>query len=173
MDNKTTKVEIISKTLGDIKIDNVVSYDFISGAIGIVSIEEGKRIIDSFYLKDIIEFATPGKIDDPTGIVPVTVEVTLNDGKTVIVPDVLKSAMNEYGYIVFSQYTIIEKDGSITTMDRHFFEEKVIRIRTIQPIQTINPQETVDDAVDEAMDDSMISNIQETPAPEVKTEVVE
>ena len=58
-------------------------------------------------------------------------------------------------------------------MDRHFFEEKVIRIRTIQPIQTINPQETVDDAVDEAMDDSMISDIQETPAPEVKTEVVE
>ena len=169
MDNKTTKVEIISKTLGDIKIDNVVSYDFISGAIGIVSIEEGKRIIDSFYLKDIIEFATPGKIDDPTGIVPVTVEVTLNDGKTVIVPDVLKSAMNEYGYIVFSQYTIIEKDGSITTMDRHFFEEKVIRIRTIQPIQNIKPQETVDDAVD----DSMISDIQETPAPEVKTEVVE
>lgn len=169
MDNKTTKVEIISKTLGDIKIDNVVSYDFISGAIGIVSIEEGKRIIDSFYLKDIIEFATPGKIDDPTGIVPVTVEVTLNDGKTVIVPDVLKSAMNEYGYIVFSQYTIIEKDGSITTMDRHFFEEKVIRIRTIQPIQNIKPQETVDDAVD----DSMISDIQETPAPEVKTEAVE
>lgn len=169
MDNKTTKVEIISKTLGDIKIDNVVSYDFISGAIGIVSIEEGKRIIDSFYLKDIIEFATPGKIDDPTGIVPVTVEVTLNDGKKIIVPDVLKSAMNEYGYIVFSQYTIIEKDGSITTMDRHFFEEKVIRIRTIQPIQNIKPQETVDDAVD----DSMISDIQETPAPEVKTEVVE
>ena len=169
MDNKTTKVEIISKTLGDIKIDNVVSYDFISGAIGIVSIEEGKRIIDSFYLKDIIEFATPGKIDDPTDIVPVTVEVTLNDGKKIIVPDVLKSAMNEYGYIVFSQYTIIEKDGSITTMDRHFFEEKVIRIRTIQPIQNIKPQETVD----EAMDDSMISDIQETPAPEVKTEVVE
>ena len=166
MDNKTTKVEIISKTLGDIKIDNVVSYDFISGAIGIVSIEEGKRIIDSFYLKDIIEFATPGKIDDSTGIVPVTVEVTLNDGKKIIVPDVLKSAMNEYGYIVFSQYTIIEKDGSITTMDRHFFEEKVIRIRTIQPIQ---PQETVDDA----MDDNMISDIQETPAPEVKTEAVE
>lgn len=166
MDNKTTKVEIISKTLGDIKIDNVVSYDFISGAIGIVSIEEGKRIIDSFYLKDIIEFATPGKIDDPTGIVLVTVEVTLNDGKKIIVPDVLKSAMNEYGYIVFSQYTIIEKDGSITTMDRHFFEEKVIRIRTIQPIQ---PQETVDDT----MNDSMISDIQETPAPEVKTEVVE
>ena len=169
MDNKTTKVEIISKTLGDIKIDNVVSYDFISGAIGIVSIEEGKRIIDSFYLKDIIEFATPGKIDDPTGIVPVTVEVTLNDGKKITVPDVLKSTMNEYGYIVFSQYTMIEEDGSITTMDRHFFEEKVIRIRTIQPIQTINPQETVD----EAMDDSMISDIQETPAPEVKTEVVE
>ena len=169
MDNKTTKVEIISKTLGDIKIDNVVSYDFISGAIGIVSIEEGKRIIDSFYLKDIIEFATPGKIDDPTGIVPVTVEVTLNDGKKIIVPDVLKSAMNEYGYIVFSQYTIIEKDGSITTMDRHFFEEKVIRIRTIQPIQNIKPQETVD----EAMDDSTISDIQEAPAPEVKTEVVE
>ena len=169
MDNKTTKVEIISKTLGDIKIDNVVSYDFISGAIGIVSIEEDKRIIDSFYLKDIIEFATPGKIDDPTGIVPVTVEVTLNDGKKIIVPEVLKSAMNEYGYIVFSQYTIIEKDGSITTMDRHFFEEKVIRIRTIQPIQNIKPQETVDDAVD----DSMISDIQETPAPEVKTEVVE
>ena len=167
MDNKTTKVEIISKTLGDIKIDNVVSYDFISGAIGIVSIEEGKRIIDSFYLKDIIEFATPGKIDDPTGIVPVTVEVTLNDGKTVIVPDVLKSAMNEYGYIVFSQYTIIEKDGSITTMDRHFFEEKVIRIRTIQPIQTINPQETVDDAIGE----SKIDDIQETL--EVKPEAVE
>ena len=167
MDNKTTKVEIISKTLGDIKIDNVVSYDFISGAIGIVSIEEGKRIIDSFYLKDIIEFATPGKIDDPTGIVPVTVEVTLNDGKTVIVPDVLKSAMNEYGYIIFSQYTIIEKDGSITTMDRHFFEEKVIRIRTIQPIQTINPQETVDDAIGE----SKIDDIQETL--EVKPEAVE
>ena len=167
MDNKTTKVEIISKTLGDIKIDNVVSYDFISGAIGIVSIEEGKRIIDSFYLKDIIEFATPGKIDDPTGIVPVTVEVTLNDGKTVIVPDVLKSAMNEYGYIVFSQYTIIEKDGSITTMDRHFFEEKVIRIRTIQPIQNIKPQETVDDAIGE----SKIDDIQETL--EVKPEAVE
>ena len=167
MDNKTTKVEIISKTLGDIKIDNVVSYDFISGAIGIVSIEEGKRIIDSFYLKDIIEFATPGKIDDPTGIVPVTVEVTLNDGKTVIVPDVLKSAMNEYGYIIFSQYTIIEKDGSITTMDRHFFEEKVIRIRTIQPIQNIQPQETVDDAIGE----SKIDDIQETL--EVKPEAVE
>ena len=167
MDNKTTKVEIISKTLGDIKIDNVVSYDFISGAIGIVSIEEGKRIIDSFYLKDIIEFATPGKIDDPTGIVPVTVEVTLNDGKTVIVPDVLKSAMNEYGYIVFSQYTIIEKDGSITTMDRHFFEEKVIRIRTIQPIQNIKPQETVDDAIGE----SKIDDIQETL--EVKPEAAE
>ena len=167
MDNKTTKVEIISKTLGDIKIDNVVSYDFISGAIGIVSIEEGKRIIDSFYLKDIIEFATPGKIDDPTGIVPVTVEVNLHDGKTVIVPDVLKSAMNEYGYIVFSQYTIIEKDGSITTMDRHFFEEKVIRIRTIQPIQTIQPQETVDDAIGE----SKIDDIQETL--EVKPEAVE
>ena len=44
MDNKTTKVEIISKTLGDIKIDNVVSYDFISGAIGVVSINENKRI---------------------------------------------------------------------------------------------------------------------------------
>ena len=167
MDNKTTKVEIISKTLGDIKIDNVVSYDFISGAIGIVSIEEGKRIIDSFYLKDIIEFATPGKIDDPTGIVPVTVEVTLNDGKTVIVPDVLKSAMNEYGYIIFSQYTIIEKDGSITTMDRHFFEEKVIRIRTIQPIQNIQPQETADDAIGE----SKIDDIQETL--EVKPEAVE
>ena len=169
MDNKTTKVEIISKTLGDIKIDNVVSYDFISGAIGIVSIEEGKRIIDSFYLKDIIEFATPGKIDDSTGIVPVTVEVTLNDGKKIIVPDVLKSAMNEYGYIVFSQYTIIEKDGSITTMDRHFFEEKVIRIRTItiQPIQNIKPQETVDDARGE----SKIGDIQETL--EVKTEAVE
>ena len=167
MDNKTTKVEIISKTLGNIKIDNVVSYDFISGAIGIVSIEEGKWIIDSFYLKDIIEFATPGKIDDPTGIVPVTVEVTLNDGKTVIVPDVLKSAMNEYGYIIFSQYTIIEKDGSITTMDRHFFEEKVIRIRTIQPIQNIQPQETVDDAIGE----SKIDDIQETL--EVKPEAVE
>ena len=166
MDNKTTKVEIISKTLGDIKIDNVVSYDFISGAIGIVSIEEGKRIIDSFYLKDIIEFATPGKIDDPTGIVPVTVEVTLNDGKTVIVPDVLKSAMNEYGYIIFSQYTIIEKDGSITTMDRHFFEEKVIRIRTIQ---NIKHQEIMEDAMKDS--NSIISDIQETP--EVKTEVVE
>ena len=166
MDNKTTKVEIISKTLGDIKIDNVVSYDFISGAIGIVSIEEGKRIIDSFYLKDIIEFATPGKIDDPTGIVPVTVEVTLNDGKKIIVPDVLKSAMNEYGYIVFSQYTIIEKDGSITTMDRHFFEEKVIRIRTIQ---NIKHQEIMEDAMKDS--NSIISDIQETP--EVKTEVVE
>ena len=164
MDNKTTKVEIISKTLGDIKIDNVVSYDFISGAIGVVSIEEGKRIIDSFYLKDIIEFATPGKIDDSTGIVPVTVEVTLNDGKTVIVPDVLKSAMNEYGYIVFSQYTMIEEDGSITTMDRHFFEEKVIRIRTIQ---NIKHQQIMEDA----MKDSIISDIQETP--EVETEVVE
>ena len=166
MDNKTTKVEIISKTLGDIKIDNVVSYDFISGAIGVVSIEEGKRIIDSFYLKDIIEFATPGKIDDPTGIVPVTVEVTLNDGKKIIVPDVLKSAMNEYGYIVFSQYTIIEKDGSITTMDRHFFEEKVIRIRTIQ---NIKHQEIMEDAMKDS--NSIISDIQETP--EVKTEVVE
>ena len=166
MDNKTTKVEIISKTLGDIKIDNVVSYDFISGAIGIVSIEEGKRIIDSFYLKDIIEFATPGKIDDPTGIVPVTVEVTLNDGKKVTIPDVLKSAMNEYGYIVFSQYTIIEKDGSITTMDRHFFEEKVIRIRTIQ---NIKHQEIMEDAMKDS--NSIISDIQETP--EVKTEVVE
>ena len=166
MDNKT-KVEIISKTLGDIKIDNVVSYDFISGAIGVVSIEEGKRIIDSFYLKDIIEFATPGKIDDPTGIVPVTVEVTLNDGKKITVPDVLKSAMNEYGYIIFSQYTIIEKDGSITTMDRHFFEEKVIRIRTIQPIQNIQPQETADDAIGE----SKIDDIQETL--EVKPEAVE
>ena len=165
MDNKT-KVEIISKTLGDIKIDNVVSYDFISGAIGVVSIEEGKRIIDSFYLKDIIEFATPGKIDDPTGIVPVTVEVTLNDGKKIIVPDVLKSAMNEYGYIVFSQYTIIEKDGSITTMDRHFFEEKVIRIRTIQ---NIKHQEIMEDAMKDS--NSIISDIQETP--EVKTEVVE
>ena len=100
---------------------------------------------------------------------PVTVEVTLNDGKKIIVPDVLKSAMNEYGYIVFSQYTIIEKDGSITTMDRHFFEEKVIRIRTIQPIQNIKPQETVDDVIGE----SKIGDIQETPAPEVKTEVVE
>ena len=166
MDNKTTKVEIISKTLGDIKIDNVVSYDFISGAIGIVSIEEGKRIIDSFYLKDIIEFATPGKIDDPTGIVPVTVEVTLNDGKKVTIPDVLKSAMNEYGYIIFSQYTIIEKDGSITTMDRHFFEEKVIRIRTIQ---NIKHQEIMEDAMKDS--NSIISDIQETP--EVKTEVVE
>ena len=166
MDNKTTKVEIISKTLGDIKIDNVVSYDFISGAIGIVSIEEGKRIIDSFYLKDIVEFATPGKIDDPTGIVPVTVEVTLNDGKKVTIPDVLKSTMNEYGYIVFSQYTKIEEDGSITTMDRHFFEEKVIRIRTIQNIKT---QEVVEDSKDDS--NSIISDIQETP--EVKTEVVE
>ena len=166
MDNKTTKVEIISKTLGDIKIDNVVSYDFISGAIGIVSIEEGKRIIDSFYLKDIIEFATPGKIDDPTGIVPVTVEVTLNDGKKVTVPDVLKSTMNEYGYIVFSQYTMIEEDGSITTMDRHFFEEKVIRIRTIQ---NIKHQEIMEDAMKDS--NSIISDIQETP--EVKTEVVE
>ena len=166
MDNKTTKVEIISKTLGDIKIDNVVSYDFISGAIGVVSIEEGKRIIDSFYLKDIIEFATPGKIDDPTGIVPVTVEVTLNDGKKVTVPDVLKSTMNEYGYIVFSQYTMIEEDGSITTMDRHFFEEKVIRIRTIQ---NIKHQEIMEDAMKDS--NSIISDIQETP--EVKTEVVE
>ena len=165
MDNKT-KVEIISKTLGDIKIDNVVSYDFISGAIGVVSINENRRIIDSFYLKDIIEFATPGKIDDPTGIVPVTVEVTLNDGKKIIVPDVLKSAMNEYGYIVFSQYTIIEKDGSITTMDRHFFEEKVIRIRTIQ---NIKHQEIMEDAMKDS--NSIISDIQETP--EVKTEVVE
>ena len=166
MDNKTTKVEIISKTLGDIKIDNVVSYDFISGAIGVVSINENKRIIDSFYLKDIIEFATPGKIDDPTGIVPVTVEVTLNDGKKVTVPDVLKSTMNEYGYIVFSQYTMIEEDGSITTMDRHFFEEKVIRIRTIQ---NIKHQEIMEDAMKDS--NSIISDIQETP--EVKTEVVE
>lgn len=166
MDNKTTKVEIISKTLGDIKIDNVVSYDFISGAIGVVSINENRRIIDSFYLKDIIEFATPGKIDDPTGIVPVTVEVTLNDGKKVTVPDVLKSTMNEYGYIVFSQYTIIEKDGSITTMDRHFFEEKVIRIRTIQ---NIKHQEIMEDAMKDS--NSIISDIQETP--EVKTEANE
>lgn len=166
MDNKTTKVEIISKTLGDIKIDNVVSYDFISGAIGVVSINENKRIIDSFYLKDIIEFATPGKIDDPTGIVPVTVEVTLNDGKKVTVPDVLKSTMNEYGYIVFSQYTMIEEDGSITTMDRHFFEEKVIRIRTIQ---NIKHQEIMEDAMKDS--NSIISDIQETP--EVETEVVE
>ena len=166
MDNKTTKVEIISKTLGDIKIDNVVSYDFISGAIGVVSINENRRIIDSFYLKDIIEFATPGKIDDPTGIIPVTVEVTLNDGKKVTVPDVLKSTMNEYGYIVFSQYTMIEEDGSITTMDRHFFEEKVIRIRTIQ---NIKHQEIMEDAMKDS--NSIISDIQETP--EVKTEVVE
>lgn len=166
MDNKTTKVEIISKTLGDIKIDNVVSYDFISGAIGVVSINENRRIIDSFYLKDIIEFATPGKIDDPTGIVPVAVEVTLNDGKKVTVPDVLKSTMNEYGYIVFSQYTMIEEDGSITTMDRHFFEEKVIRIRTIQ---NIKHQEIMEDAMKDS--NSIISDIQETP--EVKTEVVE
>ena len=166
MDNKTKKVEIISKTLGDIKIDNVVSYDFISGAIGVVSINENRRIIDSFYLKDIIEFATPGKIDDPTGIVPVTVEVTLNDGKKVTVPDVLKSTMNEYGYIVFSQYTMIEEDGSITTMDRHFFEEKVIRIRTIQ---NIKHQEIMEDAMKDS--NSIISDIQETP--EVKTEVVE
>ena len=166
MDNKTTKVEIISKTLGDIKIDNVVSYDFISGAIGVVSINENRRIIDSFYLKDIIEFATPGKIDDPPGIVPVTVEVTLNDGKKVTVPDVLKSTMNEYGYIVFSQYTMIEEDGSITTMDRHFFEEKVIRIRTIQ---NIKHQEIMEDAMKDS--NSIISDIQETP--EVKTEVVE
>ena len=166
MDNKTTKVEIISKTLGDIKIDNVVSYDFISGAIGVVSINENRRIIDSFYLKDIIEFATPGKIDDPTGIVPVTVEVTLNDGKKVTVPDVLKSTMNEYGYIVFSQYTMIEEDGSITTMDRHFFEEKVIRIRTIQ---NIKHHEIMEDAMKDS--NSIISDIQETP--EVKTEVVE
>lgn len=166
MDNKTTKVEIISKTLGDIKIDNVVSYDFISGAIGVVSINENKRIIDSFYLKDIIEFATPGKIDDPTGIVPVTVEVTLNDGKKITIPDVLKSAMNEYGYIVFSQYTMIEEDGSITTMDRHFFEEKVIRIRTIQ---NIKHQEIMEDAMKDS--NSIISDIQETP--EVETEVVE
>ena len=166
MDNKTTKVEIISKTLGDIKIDNVVSYDFISGAIGVVSINENRRIIDSFYLKDIIEFATPGKIDDPTGIVPVTVEVTLNDGKKVTVPDVLKSTMNEYGYIVFSQYTMIEEDGSITTMDRHFFEEKVIRIRTIQ---NIKHQEIMEDAMKDS--NSIISDIQE--APEIKTEVVE
>lgn len=166
MDNKTTKVEIISKTLGDIKIDNVVSYDFISGAIGVVSINENRRIIDSFYLKDIIEFATPGKIDDPTGIVPVTVEVTLNDGKKVTVPDVLKSTMNEYGYIVFSQYTMIEEDGSITTMDRHFFEEKVIRIRTIQ---NIKHQEIMEDAMKDS--NSIISDIQETP--EIKTEVVE
>lgn len=166
MDNKTTKVEIISKALGDIKIDNVVSYDFISGAIGVVSINENRRIIDSFYLKDIIEFATPGKIDDPTDIVPVTVEVTLNDGKKVTVPDVLKSTMNEYGYIVFSQYTMIEEDGSITTMDRHFFEEKVIRIRTIQ---NIKHQEIMEDAMKDS--NSIISDIQETP--EVKTEVVE
>ena len=166
MDNKTTKVEIISKTLGDIKIDNVVSYDFISGAIGVVSINENRRIIDSFYLKDIIEFAAPGKIDDPTGIVPVTVEVTLNDGKKVTIPDVLKSTMNEYGYIVFSQYTMIEEDGSITTMDRHFFEEKVIRIRTIQ---NIKHQEIMEDAMKDS--NSIISDIQETP--EVKTEVVE
>ena len=166
MDNKTTKVEIISKTLGDIKIDNVVSYDFISGAIGVVSINENRRIIDYFYLKDIIEFATPGKIDDPTGIVPVTVEVTLNDGKKVTIPDVLKSTMNEYGYIVFSQYTMIEEDGSITTMDRHFFEEKVIRIRTIQ---NIKHQEIMEDAMKDS--NSIISDIQETP--EVKTEVVE
>ena len=166
MDNKTTKVEIISKTLGDIKIDNVVSYDFISGAIGVVSINENRRIIDSFYLKDIIEFATPGKIDDPTGIVPVTVEVTLNDGKKVTIPDVLKSTMNEYGYIVFSQYTMIEEDGSITTMDRHFFEEKVIRIRTIQ---NIKHQEIMEDAMKDS--NSIISDIQETP--EVKTEANE
>lgn len=166
MDNKTTKVEIISKTLGDIKIDNVVSYDFISGAIGVVSINENRRIIDSFYLKDIIEFATPGKIDDPTGIVPVTVEVTLNDGKKITIPDVLKSTMNEYGYIVFSQYTMIEEDGSITTMDRHFFEEKVIHIRTIQ---NIKHQEIMEDAMKDS--NSIISDIQETP--EVETEVVE
>ena len=166
MDNKTTKVEIISKTLGDIKIDNVVSYDFISGAIGVVSINENRRIIDSFYLKDIIEFATPGKIDDPTGIVPVTVEVTLNDGKKVTIPDVLKSTMNEYGYIVFSQYTMIEEDGSITTMDRHFFEEKVIRIRTIQ---NIKHQEIMEDAMKDS--NSIISDIQETP--EVETEANE
>ena len=84
----------------------------------------------------------------------------------VTVPDVLKSTMNEYGYIVFSQYTMIEEDGSITTMDRHFFEEKVIRIRTIQ---NIKHQEIMEDAMKDS--NSIISDIQETP--EVKTEVVE
>lgn len=167
MDNKTTtKVEIISKTLGDIKIDNVVSYDFISGAIGVVSIEENKRIIDSFYLKDIIEFATPGKIDDPTDIVPVTVEVTLNDGKKVTVPDVLKSAMNEYGYIVFSQYTMFE-DGTITTMDRHFFEEKVVRIRTIQNIKSQEPEESEAKTEGLLKDDVVNNEVKETSETEV------
>lgn len=170
MDNKTTtKVEIISKTLGDIKIDNVVSYDFISGAIGVVSIEEGKRIIDSFYLKDIIEFATPGKIDNPTGIVPVTVEVTLNDDKKITIPDVLKSAMNEYGYIVFSQYTTFEEDGTITTMDRHFFEEKVVRIRTIQNIKAQEPEESEAKTEGLLKDDVVNNEAKETS----ETEVVE
>ena len=161
MENKTTKVEIIGRTLGDIKIDNVVSYDFISGAIGVVSIEENKRIIDSFYLKDIIEFATPGKIDDPTGIVPVTVEVTLNDGKKVTIPDVLKSTMNEYGYIVFSQYTKIEEDSSIITMDRHFFEEKVVRIRTIQNIKSQEPEAVKDATVDNEAPESTEAEVVE------------
>ena len=161
MENKTTKVEIISRTLGDIKIDNVVSYDFISGAIGVVSIEENKRIIDSFYLKDIIESATPGKIDDPTGIVPVTVEVTLNDGKKVTIPDVLKSTMNEYGYIVFSQYTKIEEDSSIITMDRHFFEEKVVRIRTIQNIKSQEPEAVKDATVDNEAPESTEAEVVE------------
>ena len=169
MDNKTTKVEIISKTLGDIKIDNVVSYDFISGAIGVISINENKRIIDSFYLKDIIEFATPGKIDDPTGIVPVTVEVTLNDGKKVTIPDVLKSTMNEYGYIVFSQYTKIEEDSSIITMDRHFFEEKVVRIRTIQNIKSQEPEESEAKTEGLLKDDVVDNEAKETS----ETEVIE
>lgn len=155
-DEQMTKVEILSRTLGMVKIENVASYDFIKDAIGVVSLTAKEKIIDSFYLKDIIEFATPGRITDLENIIPVTIEVTLNDGKTITIPDVVGSRMNEYGYLVFSQYTNFnQEENVIITMDRFFFEETIVRIRTIQ---TINKSE---------------EQVQEAPEPVVEPDTVE
>ena len=139
---KLTIVEVLSKTLGNIKIENVVSYDFIKDAIGVVSMTDKERVVDTFYLKDVIEFTTIGKITEIKDIIPVTIEVTLNDGNTIKIPDVVNTTMNDYGYLVFSQYNNFEEDNSITTLDRHIFEEKVIRIKTVQDISKSAKSET-------------------------------
>lgn len=167
-----TMVEILSRTLGTVKIENVVSYDFIKDAIGVVSLTAKEKIIDSFYLKDIIEFATPGKITDLENIIPVTIEVTLNDGKTITIPDVVGSKMNEYGYLVFSQYTNFnQEENAIITMDRFFFEETIIRIRTIQTVS--KPEEQVQEAPESVAEPDSIETNQETIDTTVSEEVKE
>lgn len=167
-----TMVEILSRTLGTVKIENVVSYDFIKDAIGVISLTAKEKIIDSFYLKDIIEFATPGKITDLENIIPVTIEVTLNDGKTVTIPDVVGSKMNEYGYLVFSQYTNFnQEENTIITMDRFFFEEIIIRIRTIQTVS--KPEEEIQETSEPVAEPDNVETNQETIDTTVSEEVKE